>query len=95
MSRGVKTIPDLWREWHFDLNGAKSVVELERLQPGWHSQDDTFFARRCRVIIAIKKHARESELSEEMAMHLAEERRVLGRKTLDFLGKNQNSIFTS
>ncbi|KAL0090242.1 transcriptional activator of glycolytic enzymes-domain-containing protein [Phycomyces blakesleeanus] len=87
MNRGVKSVPELWREWHFGLNGGKSVVEMERLQPGWHNQDNTFFARRRRVVTTIKKYARENGLSEEAAMHLAEGRRVLGRKTIDFLGK--------
>lgn len=93
LSRGVKSIPELWREWHSGLGGGPSVLDLERLEPGWYSGDKSFFNRRRRIVNAIKKYAHENGLTEETSMLLAEERRIRYKKTLDFLGKNQRTIF--
>lgn len=42
MSRDVKTIPDLWHEWHYGLNNGLSIVSINDENPGWVSNDKMF-----------------------------------------------------
>jgi hypothetical protein len=96
MSRAVKTLPDLWREWHTGLPGGYSIIELEEIStvnaPSWRADDGQFFYRRNRTINCIKDYAEEHSVTEETALNIAEQYRLSrggpNGKSLDSLGKN-------
>ena len=94
MSRGVKAIPDLWREWHTGLAGGVSVQEMDmRFGASWRSDDRQFYSRRRRLIERIKLYATEHSIEEETAVNIAEAHRRRSGKTIDFLTKNLYMIY--
>jgi hypothetical protein len=51
MSRGVKTITDLWWEWHSGLAGGVSVQYMnEKFGAYWRNNDRQFYNKRRRMI---------------------------------------------
>jgi hypothetical protein len=94
MSRGVKTIKDLWREWFTGLNGCSSINDLEILHgASWRNDDRQFYNRRKRIIDEIKKYAQLHSITVEAAVDYAEQKRIERSKTLDYLSKNPHHIF--
>jgi hypothetical protein len=77
MSRAVKTLPDLWREWHTGLPGGYAIIELEEIStvnaPSWRADDGQFFYRRNRIINCIKDYAEEYSVTEETALNIPEQ----------------------
>ena len=57
LSRGISTIPDLWREWTVGLRGQLSVEALdERWGSRWrHGAEFQFYSRRKVIIDEIKR----------------------------------------
>jgi len=57
LSRGITTIPDLWREWTVGLGGQQSVEALdERWGSRWrHGAEFQFYSRRKVIIDEIKR----------------------------------------
>jgi hypothetical protein len=57
LSRGITTIPDLWREWTVGLGGQLSVEALdERWGSRWrHGAEFQFYSRRKVIIDEIKR----------------------------------------
>jgi len=57
LSRGITTIPDLWREWTVGLGGQLSVEALdERWGSRWrHGAESQFYSRRKVIIDEIKR----------------------------------------
>lgn len=94
LSRGLRTLDDLWREWHVGLGaGGHSVVFLDEHHPGWSKNDHTFYSRRKRIITRIKKYAQENGMTEEMALRKAEDVRKIANFSIDHLSKNVKDIF--
>lgn len=95
MSRGVKSVTDLWREWYSGLGGGYAVNDLElRYGASWRNNDRQFYNRRKRIIDEIKKYATVHSVTEETAVGIAENRRIERKKTLDYLGKHVDEIFS-
>jgi hypothetical protein len=51
MSRGIKTVADLWREWSVGLSGGPAIQDLEtRLGARWcESNEQRFYNRRKKI----------------------------------------------
>ncbi|KMS67138.1 hypothetical protein BVRB_034210 [Beta vulgaris subsp. vulgaris] len=97
MSRGIRTVTDLWREWTEGLAGGPAVKDLiERLGTKWCQENERRFLNRRRVIInAVLSKARTIQGGETPGNCLAaaailEHDRVLKGKSLDWLSKNIN-----
>ncbi|CEP14475.1 hypothetical protein [Parasitella parasitica] len=93
MSRGSTTLLRLWKEWHDGLGGGHSVQWMDENCPGWFVNDKTFYSRRRRTIMAIKKYAIQHNLRETTALDIAEARRQQMGKSVDFFSKNQELMF--
>lgn len=96
MSRGIKTVHDLYREWDKGLAGGHSMKTLER-QWGvkWRNDDKEikFLNRRRSIINTITKYAEQNNITIETAVDLAEERRSRLKKSLHYLAENNDKIF--
>ena len=73
MSRAVKTVRDLWREWTVGLRGGPSITALDKQ---WGSRwragrqaEVQWYSLRLEVIREINRVARARRISEESAMH--------------------------
>ena len=73
MSRAVKTIRDLWREWTIGLQGGPSIVALDnRWGSRWRAgrqAEVQWYSLRLEVIREIRRVARARRISEESAMY--------------------------
>ena len=96
MSRGIVSIPDLWREWYEGLCGNYSISELERR---WGTQwrksekEKKFFNRRYAIIKEIERYAVERGISTQTAVEEAERNRMQQNCTLNWLSNNKDKIF--
>ncbi|ORY97900.1 transcriptional activator of glycolytic enzymes-domain-containing protein [Syncephalastrum racemosum] len=95
LSRDVKTVPELWREWHEGLPGRPSVVYMESKGSHWRANDRSYYRRRQAIITVVKKYADTHGLSYDTAVRIAEQRRAKGKYSLDFLAKNSSRMFPS
>lgn len=95
LNRDVKTVSELWREWHEGLPGQPSVVSLESEGSNWRTNDRSYYRRRLAIIRAIKKYAETHKLSYETAVRIAEQRRERANFSLDYLAKNSSRMFPS
>ena len=80
LSRGITTIPDLWREWTVGLGGQLSVEALdERWGSRWrHGAEFQFYSRRKVIIDEIKRLAAGGRAAIDVVETLEEQR--LGAK---------------
>lgn len=73
MSRAVKTVRDLWREWTIGLQGGPSIVALDnRWGSRWRAgrqAEVQWYSLRLEVIREIRRVARARRISEESAMY--------------------------
>jgi hypothetical protein len=73
MSRDVKTVRDLWREWTVGLRGGPSIMALDnRWGCRWRAgrqAEVQWYSLRLEVIREIRRVARVRRISEESAMH--------------------------
>lgn len=73
MSRAVKTVRDLWREWTVGLRGGPSITALDnRWGSRWRAgrqAEVQWYSLRLEVIREIRRVARARRISEESAMH--------------------------
>jgi hypothetical protein len=76
LSRGVTTIPDLWREWTVGLGGQLSVEALdERWGSRWrHGAEFQFYSRRKVIIDEIKRLAAGGRAAIDVVDSLEEQR---------------------
>jgi hypothetical protein len=92
-SRGVVTIPDLWREYSVGLGGGYSIKSLNSSHPHWFlPHDKNFHYRRMRIINGLEKHAILRGITIETCIQHAENNRILLKKSLYSLGKATDSI---
>lgn len=92
-SRGVVTIPDLWREYSVGLGGGYSIKSLNSTHPHWFlPHDKNFHYRRMRIINGLEKHAVSQGITIETCVQNAESKRILLKKSLYSLGKATDSI---
>ena len=73
MSRAVKTVKDLWREWTVGFRGGPSVTALDnRWGSRWRAgrqAEVQWYSLRLEVIREIRRVARVRRISEDAAMH--------------------------
>ena len=73
MSRAVKTVKDLWREWTVGFRGGPSVTALDnRWGSRWRAgrqAEVQWYSLRLEVIREIRRVARARRISEDAAMH--------------------------
>ncbi|SAM09828.1 hypothetical protein [Absidia glauca] len=96
MSRGIRTVTDLYREWNDGLAGGYSIISLEQRWGVKWRQDDKekkFYNRRRSIIATIKKYAEEHNITMETAVNLAEENRSRRSKSLHYLVEHNDTIF--
>ena len=76
LSRGITTIPDLWREWTVGLGGQLSVEALdERWGSRWrHGAEFQFYSRRKVIIDEIKRLAAGGRAAIDVVDTLEEQR---------------------
>ena len=76
LSRGITTIPDLWREWTVGLGGQLSVEALdERWGSRWrHGAEFQFYSRRKVIIDEIKRLAAGGRAAMDVVDALEEQR---------------------
>ncbi|SAL96746.1 hypothetical protein [Absidia glauca] len=93
MSRGIKTITDLYREWYDGLAGGYPVETLER-QWGVKRREDQkerkLFKRRRSIITIINNFAQQHII--ETAANAAEERCSRLNKSLHHLTEHNDQI---
>jgi hypothetical protein len=91
MSRAVRTVEDLWREWTVGLQGQPSVSELDRRWGStWRAgrrSELQWYSLRLEVIKEIARIARSRRLSQEVAMHQLSQQQQQQRCSLDLLCK--------
>jgi len=83
LSRGIKTIPDLWREWTVGLGGQLSVEALdERWRSRWRrGAEFQFYSRRKVIIDEIKRLVAEGREVVD-AVNSLEEARLRSKSSL-------------
>lgn len=93
-SRGIETIPDLWREYTVGLANGYAIRDLNRNHPKWFlPHDKNFHYRRMRIINGLEKHVKDKNLDMKTFLKTAETKRLaLGRVSLHSLGKSVQSI---
>lgn len=94
LSTGVHTVTDLYREWTEGLGGNYSVQYMNANHPGWYSKQKSFYMRRRKIIKVCEEYAVTERISVEDAVRRAETLRVRNRKSLDYLSKNSDLIFS-
>ena len=95
MSRGIKTVTNLWVKWLRGIGGGYAVHELERRWgTKWRNDDRKYFSCRIKIIQAIESYAAIKGISEEVAAGIAERSRVsLGESSLAYLNENTDVMF--
>jgi len=96
MSRGIVSIPDLWREWSEGLCGNHAVSDLEkRWGTQWRrsEKEKKFFNRRYIILKEIERYAHEHGISIQTAVDEAERRRIQRNCSLNWLSNNKNQIY--
>ena len=72
MSRAVKTVEHLWREWTVGLHGSPSILALDaRWGSQWRTKrqsEQQWYSLRREVITEVKRIARSRRIGEEAAM---------------------------
>lgn len=94
LSRGITTLTDLYREWTEGLGGNYSVEYMNVNHPGWYKDDKTYYMRRRKIIAAIKQYADIEGFSVWDAVRRAETLRARNGKSIDFVSKNVDIMFT-
>ncbi|KAI8640513.1 hypothetical protein BD408DRAFT_419664 [Parasitella parasitica] len=94
LSTNVYTLTDLYREWTEGLGGNHSVVYMNANHPGWYSSHKSFYMRRRKIIKACEDYAAVEGITVLDAVRRAEMLRVRNKKSLDYLSKNSDLIFT-
>jgi hypothetical protein len=74
MSRAVKTVEGLWKEWRVGLYGQPAIRELDSRwghlwQAGWHNKLQ-WYSLHFKVIKEIARIAQRRRISEEAAMYI-------------------------
>jgi hypothetical protein len=94
MSRGIKTVTDLWREWTEGLSGGPAVQDLERKWgTRWcESNERRFYNRRKKITDEIIRLARNMDGGESRnnciaAAEILEHDRQRKEKSLDWISK--------
>lgn len=95
MSRVVKTVDDLWEEWHSGLAGGPSIKDLITIGNNWirTGASKQFFYRRSRIIAKINEYAANNNINPETAKELAMRRQAGNKWSLDAMAKNPSIIF--
>lgn len=79
MDRSIKTVPDLWQEWHKGINGRpamKSIRKVSQSVHGIHCESERVFRRVRRNIIEYTEKVRdEGKLTDSEAVELVEAER--------------------
>ena len=94
LSTGVHTVTDLYREWKEGLGGNHSVEFMNANHPGWYSSQKSFYMRRRKIIKACEEYAASEGWTVEDAIRRAETLRIRNKKSLDYLSKNSDLIFS-
>ncbi|OWZ11053.1 RNA polymerase [Phytophthora megakarya] len=104
MSRGIRTVNELWTEWQVGLNGGFAVSHLEnQFGTRWCGPDKRrFFNRRRKIIDLIRKGGAALSHSvgtnpnitreERLAIDKIESFRLERKKSLNWISSNNNSI---
>lgn len=91
LSRNVRTIPDLWKEWTIGLGCLPSIDELDRLHGSrWRIGNEIqYYSTRKRIIDEIKRRAGSSATEEDYkaAVRGMEEERAHSKASLDKVSK--------
>ncbi|KAL0095607.1 transcriptional activator of glycolytic enzymes-domain-containing protein [Phycomyces blakesleeanus] len=96
MNRDISTVTDLWREWSEGLENGPSVACLEdKCGTLWRktTSESKFFGKRKIIIDSIIDYSEAHGISGSNAAEIAEERRRIKDKSLDWLSRNRESIF--
>jgi hypothetical protein len=95
MSRTIKTIDQLWREWFEGLAPHPSIETLEaRYGSAWRQpqQERTWFSRRKRIIDFLRMSVRTKNIPPQIAVARLEEIRLRSgwslHRTAGEIGKN-------
>ncbi|CAO3695971.1 unnamed protein product [Rhizopus stolonifer] len=94
LSHGITKLTDLYREWIEGLGGNYSVEYMNINHPGWHKDDKTYYMRRRKILAAIKQYADIEGFSVWDAVRRAENLRARNGKSIDFVSKNVDIMFT-
>lgn len=88
LSREVRTIPDLWREWTIGLAGLPSVEELDRRYGSkWRPRGEAqYYSTRKRIIDEIRKRAGRAG-DPALAVAQMEAERLTAKVSLDKIQK--------
>lgn len=96
MSRNVKCINDLWREYEYGLDPPlkPSVKRLEETYgTSWRNTDaeKKFFNKRLKVIQLVKELAIKRSISLENAVEILEKLRIEKGWNIDWMGRNHHN----
>lgn len=91
LSRNVRTIPDLWKEWTIGLGCLPSIHELDRLYGSrWRIGNEIqHYSTRKRIIDEVKRRAGSSATAEDYkaVVREMEEERAHSKASLDKVSK--------
>lgn len=96
LSRGVKTVPDLWKLWESGINGSISVKDAKRrFGTEWPvgEKEKRFYRKRRRVIDLVNRVSVEMGLSDGDAVDRVETFRQEEDKTLNWLATDFDVAF--
>lgn len=91
LSRDVRTIPDLWKEWTIGLGCLPPIDELDRLYGSrWRTGNEIqYYSTRKRIVDEIKMRAGSSATTEDYktVVRGMEEERAHSKASLDKVSK--------
>ena len=91
LSRDVRTIPDLWKEWTIGLGSLPPIDELDRLYGSrWRTGNEIqYYSTRKRIVDEIKRRAGNSATTEDYktVVRGMEEERTHSKASLDKVSK--------
>lgn len=90
LSRRIKTVRDVWKEYKVGLFGGPAVEDLEKnFGTGWRKDrtESRYFCRRKKIYDEVQKVSREKNIPLAQAVESVEERRLNLKLSLDGLQK--------
>ncbi len=91
LSRDVRTIPDLWKEWTIGLGYLPPIDELDRLHGSrWRTGNEIqYYSTRKRIVDEIQRRAWSSATTEDYkaVVRGMEEERAHSKASLDKVSK--------
>lgn len=102
LSRGIRSVRELWTEWHVGIGGGYAVSELERkFGAKWCGSDERrFFNRRRKIIDLVRCGAAANDAGGpdnslhaiDFAIEKLDELRIRLKKSLNWISSNSEDI---